>query len=325
MADEEMKQDSTPSEGANPKPQMQPITNPELVEAMTEFRKDLSNRDNERAFLQAAVSARYLLPAMIQPIPKEEGHEDEPQQHSVAFQIMNTPDGKKFMPAFTSQEELLKHRKEGESFQVAVMGFEQIYMFMKGNEPITGVVIDPFGCALCLNRGQIIAIGDAKGDITVGMAPQQPAQKIEVTRTPVQAPTNVLGAAENTREQQQAAIRAAMQNLDNEPQENKLDAEQIEKLLTDDVLGALKGCLKKQKNVKKAYIQPMIESGEKFFLLALEADDSADMDAINSAIASDCADYSDLPFDCVPATSIRAKELVANEKPFYEKKRFGIF
>ena len=57
----------------------------------------------------------------------------------------------------------------------------------------------------------------------------------------------------------------------------------------------------------------------------MEADENTDMDAISEALAKDCADYSDIPFDCVASTSIRAKELVAAEKPFYEKKRFGIF
>ncbi len=95
--------------------------------------------------------------------------------------------------------------------------------------------------------------------------------------------------------------------------------------LTDDLLGAIKGVLKKQKAVKKAYIKPETENGERYLLVALEADDSTDLEAIGNAVSTDCADYSDLPFDCVSTSNIRAKELVAEEKPFYEKKRFGIF
>ena len=81
----------------------------------------------------------------------------------------------------------------------------------------------------------------------------------------------------------------------------------------------------KQKNVKKAYIRPETEKGERYLLIALEADENTDIEAISEALAKDCADYSDLPFDCVASASIRAKELVAEGKPFYEKKRFGIF
>ena len=308
-----------------PEENMRPITNPALVDAMTAFRADLKSRDNEKAFLQAAVEARYLLPAQIQPI--EQQQEGEPQQHSIAFQIMSTPDGQKFMPAFTDEDELKKNRKPGETFQVAVMSFEQIYHFIKSNQPITGVVINPFGGALCLNRAQIVAIGDAKGDITVGLQPQQPVNPVRINNAqpvPMQQPSNILGAAENSREQQQAAIREAMKVLDSDETET-LDAAAAEKYLTDDLLNAIKGCLKKQKAVKKAYIQPAAEHGERYLLIALEADDNTDIEAIQSAVSADCADYSDLPFDCVAATSIRAKELVAAEKPFYEKKRFGIF
>jgi len=304
-----------------PEENMNPISNPVLVEAMTTFRQDLTNREYEKNFLQAAVEARYLLPAQITPV--EPAAEGEPQQHSIAFQIMNTPDGKKFMPAFTDEDELKKNRKPGESFQVAVMSFEQVYHFIKANEPITGVVINPFGSALCLNRGQIVAIGDAKGDITVGMAPQAKPVPQNAPLQPAQ-PNNVLGAAENTREQQQAAIREAMKMMDSDENET-LDAAAAKELLTDDLLAAVKGCLKKQKTVKKAYIQPAAEHGERYLLVALEADDSTDIDAVGNTISTECADYSDLPFECVPASSIRAKELVANEKPFYEKKRFGIF
>lgn len=305
-----------------PEQNMQPVTNPELVDAMATFRLDLTNRDNEKAFLQAAVNARYMLPAQVQPVETKEG---EPAQQRIAFQIMNTPDGKRFMPAFTDEVELKKNRKPDEQFQVAIMGFPQIYQFVKQNEPITGVVINPFGSALCLHRGQIIAIGDAQGDITAGLAPQQPKKvDVPVNPTPVQQPTNVLGAVENTREQQQAAIRAAMADLDSadEAASEPLKAEDV---ITEDLLGALKTFLKKQKAVKKAYIQPANESGENYLLIALEADEAADIEGIGNSLTTECADYSDLPFECVPASSIRAKELVANEKPFYEKKRFGIF
>ena len=83
--------------------------------------------------------------------------------------------------------------------------------------------------------------------------------------------------------------------------------------------------LKKQKQVKKAYIKSEIEQGERYLLVALEADENADIESIGNTVTTECADYSDLPFDCVAASSIRAKELVAEGKPFYEKKRFGIF
>ena len=307
---------------------MQPITNPVLVDAMATFKLDLANRENaenfqehEKAFLQAAIEAQYLLPAMVEQ-PAEPQQEGEPQQARVAFQIMTNPKNEKFMPAFTDEVELKKNRKPGERFQVAVMTFNDLYRFMKANEAINGVVINPFGSALCLIRQQIIAIGDRGGELVLSAPlpsemPQEPA--------PMPQPTNPLGAVENSREQQQDLIRQAMADMEAAKAHADESAEPESDPLTDDLLSALKGVLKKQKAVKKAYIRPETEKGERYLLIALEADENTDMEAMNEALAKDCADYSDLPFDCVASTSIRAKELVAEAKPFYEKKRFGIF
>lgn len=309
---------------------MQPITNPVLVDAMATFKLDLANRENEdvfkeheRAFLQAAIDAKYLLPAQVEQ-PAEPPKEGEPVQARVAFQIMTNPKGEKFMPAFTDEVELKKNRKPGERFQVAVMSFNDLYQFIKGNEAINGVVINPFGSALCLIRQQIIAIGE-HGNQPVLSAPRQPAEG-QPEQVAMPQPTNALGAAENSREQQQDMIRAAMAQLDaDKAAAEASDAEPEKDPVTDDLLAALKGVLKKQKQVKKAYIKADSEDGERYLLVALEADENADLEAIGNTVTTECADYSDLPFDCVAASSIRAKELVAEGKPFYEKKRFGIF
>lgn len=307
---------------------MQPITNPVLVDAMATFKLDLANRENEevfkeheRAFLMAAIDARYLLPAQVEQ-PEEPPKEGEPVQARVAFQIMTNPKGEKFMPAFTDEVELKKNRKPGERFQVAVMSFNDLYQFMKSNEAINGVVINPFGFALCLIRQQIIAIGDHNNEPVLSA----PRPSADAQPMPEPQPNNALGAMENSREQQQDMIRAAMAQLDaDKAAAEASDAEPEKDPITDDLLGALKGVLKKQKQVKKAYIKAESEQGERYLLVALEADESADIEAIGNTVTTECADYSDLPFDCVPASSIRAKELVAEGKPFYEKKRFGLF
>ncbi len=309
---------------------MQPITNPVLVDAMATFKLDLANhedeavfKEHERAFLQAAIEAKYLLPAQVEQ-PAEPPKEGEPIQARVAFQIMTNPKGEKFMPAFTDEVELKKNRKPGERFQVAVMSFQDIYQFIKTNEAINGVVINPFGSALCLIRQQIIAIGDHNNQPVLS-APR-PSAAPQPAPVAVPQPKNPLGAAENSREQQQDMIRAAMAQLDaDKAAAEASDAAPETDPINDSLLSAIKGVLKKQKQIKKAYIKTESENGERYLLVALEADESTDLEAIGNTISTECADYSDLPFDCVAASSIRAKELVADNKPFYEKKRFGIF
>ena len=132
-------------------------------------------------------------------------------------------------------------------------------------------------------------------------------------------------SAEKQRDAQQAAIRQAMADLEAaKAAAQEGTAAEEENPITDELIDALKATLKKQKAVKKAYIKADAENDERFLLIALDAE-GADIEEIAAALTSDCADYASLPFDCVPASNIRAKELVNSEKPFYEKKRFGIF
>ena len=56
--------------------QRKPVENPVLVDAMATFKLDLQNREHELAFLKAAVEARYLLPAQVQPDPDAEPDEN---------------------------------------------------------------------------------------------------------------------------------------------------------------------------------------------------------------------------------------------------------
>ncbi len=303
---------------------MQPITNPVLVDAMATFKVDLTNREHEKAFLEAAINAKYLLPAQIEQ-PAEPPQEGEQQQTRIAFQIMTNPQGNKFMPAFTDEIELRKNRKPGERFSVAVMSFMDLYRFLKANEPINGIVINPFGSALCLIRQQVIAIGDNGGQVVMQSPRLAESAGIQVQTQPVQKPDNALGAAVNPADAQQAAIRQAMAEMEAaKASQEDSDADDTS-AITDDLLSAVKNCLKKQKSVKKAYISQEKENGEAYLLIALDADENTDIEEIGNTISETCADYSDLPFECVAASNIRAKELVANEKPFYEKKRFGFF
>lgn len=301
---------------------MKPITNPVLVDAMATFKLDLANhetnREHEKAFLQAAVEAKYLLPAMVER-PDEPPKEGEQVKMRVAFQIMTNAKGDKFLPAFTDEIELRKNRKPEDTPQIVVMNFMDIYRFIKGNEPITGVVINPFGSALCLVRQQVVAIGDRGGDLEgVPMAPPVRPSSVPSAQ---QGPT-----AEEIQAAQQDAIRQAMADLEAaKAAAADENAEPEASPITDELIDALKGCLKKFKYVKKAYIKEERENDERYLLVALEADENSDLNAVGEAVSTSCADYADLAFECVPASSIRAKTLVSEEKPFYEKKRFGLF
>ena len=102
--------------------QMKPVTNPVLVDAMATFKLDLHNREHELAFLQAAVEAKYLIPAMVKQ-PDETPKPGEQIRVQVAFQIMTNQRGDKFMPAFTDEIELRKNRSPEDRPQIVVMNW----------------------------------------------------------------------------------------------------------------------------------------------------------------------------------------------------------
>lgn len=294
---------------------MKPVTNPVLVDAMATFKLDLHNREHELAFLQAAVEAKYLVPALVKR-PDETPKPGEQVRVQIAFQIMTNGKGDKFMPAYTDEIELRKNRSPEDKPQIIVMSFMDLYQFIRSNEAINGVVINPFGSALCLVRQQIIAIGERGGDLTnVPLAPPPPQ--------PVSQPAGP--TPEQMQAAQQDAIRQAMADLEAKKAADEA-AEPEESAITEELLGAVKGCIKKFKFVKKAYIGEERENGERYLLVALEtAAEDDDISAVSEAVSSECADYTDLPLECVPSTNIRAKQIVTEGKPFYEKKRFGIF
>ena len=187
---------------------------------------------------------------------------------------------------------------------------------------IKGIVINPFGSALCLVRQQVLAIGENGFKIVVAPPKQQ---VFDLTTPPAPKPANVLGAPEDDSKARADMIRQAMADMEAAKDSEDTEEETADPL-TDELLTAMKGSLKKQKAVKKAYIKAEKDNGERFLLVALESDASdSELEDIGNSVREDCADYTDLAFDFIKADSIRAKDLVAEEKPFYEKKRFGFF
>ncbi|MBQ8921349.1 MAG: enhanced serine sensitivity protein SseB C-terminal domain-containing protein [Oscillospiraceae bacterium] len=308
---------------AEPNRKMDPVTNPVLVDAMATFKLDLTNREHEKAFLEAALEAKYLLPAKIEQL-KDQATPDGQVPTRMAFSVLTNANGDKFMPAFTDEIELKKNRKglENEPLQIAVVDFRALYSFIKQSEEIKGIVINPFGSALCLVRQQVLAIGENGFKIVVAPPKQQ---VFDLTTPPAPKPANVLGAPEDDSKARADMIRQAMADMEAAKDSEDTEEETADPL-TDELLTAMKGSLKKQKAVKKAYIKAEKDNGERFLLVALESDASdSELEDIGNSVREDCADYTDLAFDFIKADSIRAKDLVAEEKPFYEKKRFGFF
>ncbi|MBP1566205.1 MAG: enhanced serine sensitivity protein SseB C-terminal domain-containing protein [Oscillospiraceae bacterium] len=143
-----------------------PVVNPALVKAMEEL-KEQKSKDAEKNFIVQLRQARLLSPAIIEVkdengdfVPAVEGKAD-PKNTRVNFMMLSQKDGQKFLPAFTSIEEVRKWRKE-EKLQNVVSTFEQYLAMITADENgPNGFVIDPFGSNIIMPRELLVKLKEA--------------------------------------------------------------------------------------------------------------------------------------------------------------------
>ncbi len=140
----------------NKKLKLDEIENPALVYAMYEM-KDKKTKEAEAKFITELRRATFITPAVVE-VKGEDGEfriaENSSQKGDTRIQFMMLQNDKKerFLPAFTSMEEVRKWRKE-ERFQTVVCKFDQ-YINIVASDPEgpKGLAIDPYGSNILLSR-----------------------------------------------------------------------------------------------------------------------------------------------------------------------------
>ena len=328
MAEEEKKTaEAQPGPDAQPA-RPAPITNPKLLEAIAQFKRE-TNRVNEIKFLQEMLNARYLVPVIMETPPDANMQPGQRVSTRVAFQMLTNDKNEKFIPAFTDQEELMKNTMQPRH-QVAVLTVRDFAMVFSQNPICKGFVINPFGDNMCLTREQLDNLflhakqvpkqqGQPEGKMLVGGAPS--------------LSTQVDMAMQNLKKEKEmeAYIRAARESeAQQDAEAEDSDKPKIQQTVNpvsaaekpQELIDALTRYLKKQKGVKRAYLQLML-GDQPHYLIAAECED--DRAAVFAAIKAEAGLYTDLAVKVVDVVSDSAKDLVSGEKPFYEKKRFGLF
>lgn len=141
------------------------IKNPALVSAMKTM-KETNTREAQAQFMAELKNATFLTPALVE-VKNENGEctyqvEAAPNQDSrLIMMMLENANGDKYLPAFTSMEELLKWRKE-EAFQVVICNFEK-YMNIIAKDPNgpKALVIDGYGVNIMLERDFIVGLKQA--------------------------------------------------------------------------------------------------------------------------------------------------------------------
>ncbi len=125
--------------------QNNPITNPALVEAIAEMRKDFKPETQNKVINQA-LRCTFLVPAIIdkntQLVADADNHvkfEDKPQ---AKFLLITHKEKGTFFPVFTDKEELDKFKTE-QKFQGFAMKFGDIAALTEKTPNVNGFVINP--------------------------------------------------------------------------------------------------------------------------------------------------------------------------------------
>ena len=105
----------------------QPITNPELAQAVADMAAQ-GSRASREAVLDIVISkARFLAPVTISPAPEQQESAPLGEGTAIQFQLLPNQEGQPFFPAFTCWEELRKlgHSRTGRETDPEVVHFSR--------------------------------------------------------------------------------------------------------------------------------------------------------------------------------------------------------
>ena len=137
-----------------------------LVESMERFQKDPSPAGKLR-FFRELKAADLLVPC---------------QGSAMNVAVIHTPEGENFLPAFTSEEELL-HGAQCWS-EASVLKLDDLkYMVIDQPKALSGIVINPFGKALPLRHAQLEEMDRATEPMTVKRTDYEKPQIYSVIRS----------------------------------------------------------------------------------------------------------------------------------------------
>ncbi len=141
----------------------QQVTNPKLIEAIENMRKDFTP-DTQNATINAALRSTFYVPAIIEKKKEivanannEVKFEEKPKAR---FLLIRKKDGDKdetYFPAFTDAEELAKFNST-EPFQRVKMKFGDLAMLVEQVSTIKGFVINPMSHNLPFTRSMLEGI-----------------------------------------------------------------------------------------------------------------------------------------------------------------------
>lgn len=134
-----------------------PVNNSALRRAIAQMHRENTRQSQEQA-LEELGKAQLLAPVTVS---ATKGNQDA----QVQFQLLTTQDGRSFFPAFTRREEMAMLDPEGTG-QTLVLTFDNYAPMILRDGAAQGLVVDPFGDSLTLEKPMVAWLASQRGIIS---------------------------------------------------------------------------------------------------------------------------------------------------------------
>ncbi len=153
-----------------------PVENPRLKELIQAYKQDKQEETWKRILSEVVMNARFLMPARLATPGSDLEQMLSGSKPRLQF-IMITNDKKEaFFLAFTDEAELRKWIPE-QNLQAAVAGFDEYAALMAKDPKPAGMVINPFGENMVLDRKLVEELRAQKAALLKKRAEQQKEQE----------------------------------------------------------------------------------------------------------------------------------------------------
>lgn len=129
------------------------INNKELIDSINTMKEE-KTLEAQNKVITEVLKSRFLCPVILEAAPKGGGRIDINKDTKIQFSIIKTTDGKNYLIAFTSDEEVHKWQTNKVQ-QSLIYTFEDYAMIATNNETLDGFIIDPKGCNLVFTKEMI--------------------------------------------------------------------------------------------------------------------------------------------------------------------------
>lgn len=168
------------SQGKNTPIDLRKVSNPQLIEAMQDLHKENTPLNQGRVLDLVLNHASFLAPVLLAPPPPGANVPEHLKgKAAVQFQLTTTKEGKAFFPAFTDWAELQKFCGQRE-LKVMMLRFDNYAKMILQDTRTAGLVINPMGLSLTLDRDNVERLAKKKAELARGYAQEQVEKDTQV-------------------------------------------------------------------------------------------------------------------------------------------------